>query len=638
MGLKHLKNVLKYTLLFLAALSILAVSYFRLLDDFELGSLDLRFLFRPKIPVSDEAVIIEIGEDSIRKLGRFPFNRSYHAILIKALSEFGARDISFDIFFSEPQENDQELAQAMRKAGNIYLPYVFDIEKKIDSKIVTASAYLAKCLDNLSIIAKGTGHINIIPDIDGKFRRVPVYIRYGNALYPYLPMLVACDYLGINEKDVKINPGKYILMGQYAKIPLDENSNMIINYSGRWGTSFKHYSYVDVLQSYFSHLSGKKPSIDPNVFKDKICMIGVTAAGTGDVHPSPLEALYPGVGIHAEIFNSILNKKFVARASREINLVILAILALLTFLVTLKMKPTRGFLMLAASSLIFLIISVLLFDLFGLWIDVVCPVTVIFVLYLSITLYKYVTEWKRRLVLENELEIARKIQESFLPKTIPSIKGVDISGVMLTARQVGGDLYDIIKFSDEKFGVMIGDVSGKGIPASLFMAMTVGAFKSFALSSAHPEGVLSSLNSKLINESSSNLFVTVFYAIFDFKDMTLSYANGGHLPVLHLPAAEEAQFLDVKDGAPLGLMEGAYSAAKTPFNKNDVFIFYTDGITEAMNQRREMYEKERLTTIAKANRHMTSKQILAAIEKDVRKFEPKSSQHDDMTLIVIKIT
>ena len=638
MGLKHLIKAFKYALLFAVALSILAVSYLRLLDDFELGSLDLRFIFRPKIPVSDEAVIIEIGEDSIRKLGRFPFDRSYHAILIKALSEFGAKDISFDIFFSEPQENDQELADAMRKAGNVYLPFVFDLEAKKHSKIITASAYLARCLDNLSVIAKGTGHINIIPDTDGKFRRVPVYIRSGNALYPYLPILVACDYLGISEKDVKIKPGQFVLMGQYMKIPLDENSNMIINYSGKWGASYKHYSYVDVLQSYFSHLSGKKPSIDPNEFKGKICMVGVTAAGTGDVHPSPFESLYPGVGIHAEIFNSILNKKFVARASREVNLVILTILALLMFLATLKTKPTKGFLVLVAASFVFLLISVLLFNLFGLWIDAVCPVAVILVLYLSVTLYKYVTEWKRRLVLENELEIARKIQESFLPKKIPDIKGVDMSAAMFTARQVGGDLYDILVFPDEKFGVMIGDVSGKGVPASLFMAMTVGTFKSFALSSARPEEVLSSLNSKLISESSSNLFVTVSYAVFDFKDRVVSYANGGHLPVLHLPAGPEEQFLDVKDGAPLGLMEGAYSAAKTGFNKDDVFIFYTDGITEAMNQRRDMYEKERLTAIAKANRHMTSKQILAAIEKDVRKFEPKSSQHDDITLIVVKIT
>jgi sigma-B regulation protein RsbU (phosphoserine phosphatase) len=259
------------------------------------------------------------------------------------------------------------------------------------------------------------------------------------------------------------------------------------------------------------------------------------------------------------------------------------------------------------------------------------------VLYVSVTLYKYVTEWKKRLMLERELDIAKKIQESFLPKTLPQLSEMDIAAVMFTARQVGGDLYDFVEFQDGRIGIMIGDVSGKGVPASLFMAMVTGAFKTFALPESKPEEVLSNLNRKLMRESSSNLFVTVFYSIFDIKDKVMLYGNGGHLPVLHLPKEGALEFLDVEEGAPLGLMEGRYSGRQLKVSEGDIFVFYTDGLTEATNAKREMYEKDRLSAVVKENKRSPSKVILAAIEKDVRRFEPKAKQHDDITIIVVKI-
>lgn len=640
MGFKAFKRVLRFFIPPVIILSITSISYLRLSDSYELGTLDFRFRIRPairKIPVTDKVAMIEIGEDSIKKLGRFPFDRSYHAILIKALSEFGAKAILFDIFFSEPQEHDRELEDAIGAAGNVYLPFAFDIDAKKKAKIISADDYLAKCLENFALLAKGTGHINVIPDVDGKFRRVPLYIRYGNGLYPYISFLVSCNYLGLPEKDVKILPGKYLLYGKELKIPLDDNSNMIVNFVGKWGSAYRHYSYVDVLQSYFSYIAGQKPTLNPNEFKDKICIVGLTAAGTGDLHPSPFEPLYPGVGIHADLFNSMMNKRFITRSSKNINLFILVISALLISLITLKTKPIKGLLALLASVLFFIGISIYVFSFFGIWIDTFYPILIMAFLYASLTLYKYIIEWKRRITFENELGTAKKIQESFLPKTVPNVQGVDIASCMFTAHQVGGDLYDFIEFGQEKFGVVIGDVSGKGIPASLFMAMVTGSVKFFASAQSRPSDVLSNLNSKLVKESSSNLFVTVFYAIFDIKNKKMTYSNGGHLPLIYLSRDKKIQFLDTDAGAPLGLMENPYSDKEIDLNDGDIVIFYTDGITEAMNARRELYDKERLAAAVEAHRGLSSKNILDAIEKDVRKFEPKSKQHDDMTMIAIKI-
>ena len=178
-----------------------ASSYFRFFESYELGSLDARFLLRaPKIPVSDKIAIIEIGEDTLKKLGRFPFDRSYYAIAVKALSEFGAKAVIFDLLFAEPHEHDSELAGAMKNSARVYLPYAFNLDYRKAARLPEAGSYLANIIGDLAQAAKATGHINLIPDIDGKFRRVPLYIKYESAIYPYISLKAACDYLGVEDK------------------------------------------------------------------------------------------------------------------------------------------------------------------------------------------------------------------------------------------------------------------------------------------------------------------------------------------------------------------------------------------------------------------------------------------------------
>jgi CHASE2 domain-containing sensor protein len=637
MKIRSFKDKFFIAALMLAGVFVLAGSYFRVLDNYELETLDLRFRARPQIPTTDRIAIIEVGDDTIEKIGRFPFDRSYHSVLVNALKSAGASAVIFDIFFSEPHQNDAEFVEAVKKAGNVYFPVVFEIGDK-RQRVPEAAGYAAQNLGSLNEVSKGVGHINVIPDIDGKFRRAPAYIKYGGRLlWPYLSLLFACDYLGLRNEDIRFVPGKYVLLGNGTRIPLDDDSNIIVNFSSNWGRSYGHYSYIDILQSYIANLYGEKPNIDLSALKDKVCIVGLTAVGTVDLHPNPFDTLYPAVGMHAEVFNSILTRNFIQRAPRWANLAILiALLALISALV-LKMKPVKGLFTLAALITALLASAAALFNIRGVWIDVIYPVLAAVALHLTLTLYKYVAEWKKRLLMENELQIAKKIQESFLPKAVPSIEGADIAASMFTAKQVGGDLYDFTVFGDGRVGVMIGDVSGKGVPAALFMAMAVGAFRSFALPGSSPQAVLASLNSKLEKESSSNLFVTMCYAIFDMKHMSLYYGNGGHLPILRITADGSSEFLDVEEGAPLGLTEGAYSAREAQFRKGDVFIFYTDGVTEAMNSRSDMYGKDRLEKAALDNRQLSSAKILEKIEKDIRKFEPKQNQHDDITLIVVKM-
>jgi len=636
MSLKYAGRLLAYIVLPIIVAAVLTASYLRITDIYELKTLDSRFHLRPPSETTPNVVLIDIGDDTLKNLGQWPIQRNYHAVLIRALSRAGAAAIVYDIFFAQPREYDDELEAALREAGIVYLPSVFELNDRNKIPFASADVYNAKNLDRFAAATKGVGHINIFPDPDGKFRRVPLLVKYKGGWYPYISFLASCDYLGIPAKEIKIAPGRYVSCGS-IKIPLDDSSNMMINFSGKWDKAYKHYSFYDVIQSCLAAEAGQKPILDLGIFRGKVCVVGLTATGTVDLHPNPLESLYPGFGIHAEVFNSMLSGRFINRASRETNLGVLALIMLLVSVAALRTKPVIGLFIVLAIEVLLRVFAIFLFNTFGLWIDLFYPEMALIALYISLTLYKYIGEWKKMLLMEHELGIAKKIQESFLPTSLPAVQGVDIGAAMFTARQVGGDLYDFKVFGDSRLGVMVGDVSGKGVPASLFMAMVASKFKSQAAQDTPPESVLSSLNAMIVGESTSNLFVTMFYMVLDLKNGRARYSNGAHLPAIRLDTADNTEMLDVPDGTPLGLIDSEYSGRDLKISRGDLFVFYTDGVTEAMNSKRELYGEERLVKVIKKCRALSSKEIIAAIEKDIRSFEPRSKQHDDITLVVIRI-
>jgi len=184
---------------------------------------------------------------------------------------------------------------------------------------------------------------------------------------------------------------------------------------------------------------------------------------------------------------------------------------------------------------------------------------------------------------------------------------------------------------------MVGDVSGKGVPASLFMAKVTSEFRFLAASGMGPARVLAGLNAKLVQDASGNLFVTVFYLIFDMRTHRVTYSTGGHLPAIRVEQdAAGPEFLNVEEGMPLALMEGEFAERSVPIRPGDVFVLYTDGVTEAVGARRQQYGEERLCALVKANRALSAEQIKEAIWRDVKRFERSAAQHDDITILVIK--
>ncbi|MFH1395058.1 MAG: SpoIIE family protein phosphatase [Candidatus Omnitrophota bacterium] len=477
--------------------------------------------------------------------------------------------------------------------------------------------------------------MNLVQDSDGKIRNILPYIKYEGKNYPQLAVLAAINDLGYRFDQIEIVSGKRMIVADDFVIPLNEDSSMIINYPSKWEKSFKRYSYVQILQSYLAEVTGQKPEVNLDDFKGKKCFIGLTASTVPDTNPSPMQTLYPGVGINASVYNSIAGHNFLKRLNRWWNLAVLILLWGCTAYITGRVRKRFGVLSIFFIIAGYIVIAMALFYPFGIWVDVFFPLISVVVIYVIFTFKKYVTEIQKRELIEKELNIAKDIQRSFLPKEIPVITGMDIDVEMATARQVGGDLYDIVPLKDNKVGIMIGDVSGKGVPAALYMARVVSVFKTFIRDISAGE-ILKNVNERLISENSgNNLFVTLTYMIFDVVAGSVTYAVGGHLPAILVEPDGNVELLNTKEGMPLGLMKGNFSENTKKYKKGSMFLLYTDGITEAMNTREEMFGQERILDLVKNLKNCNSRQVVAALHKAVADFTGKAAQHDDITVIVV---
>jgi sigma-B regulation protein RsbU (phosphoserine phosphatase) len=209
---------------------------------------------------------------------------------------------------------------------------------------------------------------------------------------------------------------------------------------------------------------------------------------------------------------------------------------------------------------------------------------------------------------------------------------------MVAAKFVGGDLYDFVEIDDRHLGIMIGDVSGKGVPAALFMAMTVSNFRFHTKTENEPLKVITDLNNQISTESSAGLFVTMSYIVVDDESRKLTIVDAGHLPVIYAGKTKEVSTLTATGGMALGIMDGVeFNRQQVAINSGDVFVLYTDGVTEARNTRKEEFGEERLKDAVSKYKTLPATDITKKIYEDILSFRGRAPQHDDITIIVLKI-
>ena len=240
---------------------------------------------------------------------------------------------------------------------------------------------------------------------------------------------------------------------------------------------------------------------------------------------------------------------------------------------------------------------------------------------------------------KRELEIAHEVQERLFPQEYPPIAGLEYAGACRPALGVGGDYYDFIRFSDSELGIAIGDVSGKGMPAALLMA-TLRAYLRGQTIRGEPDlaGMMANLNALVYESSAANRYATFFYGDYNGSTRVLRYVNAGHNPPLVIRrSGDEVVHLDT-GGPVIGLIEGCrYTQGSIALEPGDLLVAFTDGITEAMNAADEEWGEERLLDALRSHRALPSRQLIDRLMHAADEFVDAAPQHDDMTLVVIRL-
>lgn len=427
---------------------------FPFLNFMELKTLDLRFMSRGERVPGGETVIAAIDEKSLTELGRWPWSRTTIGKLIDVLKDSGARAIGFDVVFAEPDEHamigqiadiekdlkrigkadvgitrilnnkkkeadtDAILAKSIERAGNVTLGYFFymsdkdighmkteDMERATeyisDSKIqivqylgkpltdpVMQAYAVAPNIQQLSKAAENSGYFNAFPDVDGINRWASLVIKYKDNYYPSLSLAVLEQYLDW--------PTMSLIMTDYGldgikmgsvHIPTDEAGRVLINYLGPLRT-FPYYSITDIVNG----------RMDKGILKDKIVLVGATATGIYDLRVTPFSAVYPGVEIHATVIDNILRQNFVQRPGWTglIDIFAIIVLGLIAVPVLSRVKAVFGLVCSLALIVIYVMINRYVFTGYNLWLNLVYPLLSIVLVYVSISLYRYITEERER--------------------------------------------------------------------------------------------------------------------------------------------------------------------------------------------------------------------------------------------------
>ncbi|MCB1189054.1 MAG: SpoIIE family protein phosphatase [Leptospiraceae bacterium] len=250
-------------------------------------------------------------------------------------------------------------------------------------------------------------------------------------------------------------------------------------------------------------------------------------------------------------------------------------------------------------------------------------------------------ETKRRLIeqekLDKEMESAVSLQKSIMPTNFSEIKDLDVYAKLYPSNFVSGDFYDYTVYNEKEIGFMIGDVSGKGLPASIFMALARKALKIHSEDSIQPSIIFEKSNRNIFSDSKNGMFATAFFLLLDKQKQTFTYTSAGHNPQIFIRRKKGEMILLYSLGKPLGILANAtYKEETFKYEKGDVIVLYTDGIIEAENAKRELFGEERLYSLVMEKINLNAKEIANTIMDDLNTFTHHNLD-DDLTLLIIKL-
>ena len=245
--------------------------------------------------------------------------------------------------------------------------------------------------------------------------------------------------------------------------------------------------------------------------------------------------------------------------------------------------------------------------------------------------------------MQKEMQVAQEIQQSLLPRSVPELEGYEIGALYRAAKEVGGDYYDFLQVDERTVGVVVADVSGKGVPGSLVMTMIRTALRMEARGNRSASDVMARMNTFVTEDMKKGMFVTMFYVVLDSVNRVVTYASAGHNPMILYRGETDATYFLKPKGIPVGidapdadLFRRTISVEKLTLKQEDMLVIYTDGITEAMNPAREQFGEGKLLAAIKKYGHLTAQEFADALDKEINEFTAGALQNDDITLVAIK--
>jgi serine phosphatase RsbU (regulator of sigma subunit)/CHASE2 domain-containing sensor protein len=644
----------------------------------------------PRARVSGPVVIVDIDGKSLARHGQWPWPRTLLARLIDRIAEADPAAIGLDIVMPEADRlspdrlpgliptigadlaarlaelpsNDVVVARSLRGRPVVLgVAGVDDVtEAPAREPVRTTPARLVggdpapfvrrfpsmlRTLDEIDRVAAGRGLLNVEPE-GRAVRRVPLIAHVSGALVPALALEMYRVAAG--EPGFRVSAGsrgvREVAVGELV-IPTQRDGSLWLRYAGHTGARF--VSAADVLAG----------TVERALLERKLVLVGVSALGLADRRSIPGGGTMEGVEIHAELIESIFDNAVLARPHwaewAEAGflfaggaLLILTVPIQRGRAVWLLLLPLLG--LAIGGSLALYHWRFLLFDA----ITSASGLIVMFIVMLGVTLAE--AERQRRLLrrqvelqreaaarIEGELAAARRIQLGILPKAADLLAGERRFGlhiVLEPAREVGGDLYDFFMLDRDRLFFLLGDVSGKGLPGSLFMAVSKSLYKSTALRrGAAVATMMQEANAEISRDNPEALFVTVFAAVLDVNTGVLEYCNAGHdRPYLVTGADGTLSQLTEGGGPPLCVLDDfEYTAATRRLRPGDTLCLTTDGVTDARSPSGEQFGRQRLEMRLAALAPGAGAEALAtAIQEDVRRFVDGTEPADDLAILVMR--
>ncbi len=623
---------------------------------------------------NSEVVIIDIDEQSLGKFGQFPWNRNIFAQILEQLNSSRPKAIGFDIFFTEKDKQspdsiiksydlipsdvaelqklkgpDEVFSEKLKDTNSVIavlgsnVPSHSNYDRKSKARFLSKGGdpkeftysypFSIGSLELLEKNVKGLGSISFLDQLDGIIRSLPLIVQFNKKIYPTMGLEMV--RVGSNQKNIYVelnDVGINRISARPHKIQSDPNGIIWIKY--KKPNKKQYISASDVYDGNFKS----------DYFKDKYVLIGASAQGLFDLVKTPLGITIPGVEVHANVIENILNKSYLIRNPNTyvFELLFSIVVALITFILSQKIKPKFSLSIFFGNILAIIIIGFSIYKFRSELIDISYPIFIVTLTFLTGLYFRFIEENKIALTnlqkeakLLKERELAAGVQKSLFPDISKFENFIFAKNV--PARDVSGDYFDVVRSTPEEYFFTLADVSGKGVKAGMYMAKASSIFRTLTNLKFPLEKIVFGVNNELVEAKFKGMFVTAVFGKLNIKTGEMIFVNAGHESILTFDKNKNYEYIK-SDMPPIGIVKyftESMVKSNTMNLTEKTFVVYTDGVTEGYLKNGQEMGAEGVQKIIDNMTEVTPKNIVEGIEKELNWGAEKL--RDDITCMAINL-